>query len=91
MHYRMIDALAEAHLMACTQKKGDIAQILLQAIEVEMEKYGRQRREDARMSICSKLPRPVRTNSPQCIRLSGYQVIWIIDRHAPLRGLPSGR
>ncbi|WP_259781925.1 hypothetical protein [Aestuariispira ectoiniformans] len=45
MHYRMIDALAEAHLMACTQKKGDIAQILLQAIEVEMEKYGRQRRE----------------------------------------------
>lgn len=45
MHYRMIDALAEAHLMACTQKKGDIAQILLQAIEVEMEKYGRQRKE----------------------------------------------
>lgn len=45
MHYRMIDALAEAHLMACTQKKGDIAQILLQAIEVEMEKYGSQRKE----------------------------------------------
>lgn len=45
IYYRMIDALAEAHLMACTQKKGDIASLLLTALEIEWDKYGRQQSE----------------------------------------------
>ena len=45
MYYRMIDALAEAHLMACTQKKEDIAELLLSAIEIEWEKYGKRQQE----------------------------------------------
>ncbi|RED51275.1 hypothetical protein [Aestuariispira insulae] len=45
MYYRMIDALAEAHLMACSQKKEDIASLLLSAIEIEWEKYGRRQNE----------------------------------------------
>ncbi len=40
MHFRMADTLCEAHLMACTQKEADIAEILLQALEVESEIYG---------------------------------------------------
>jgi len=45
IYYRMIDALAEAHLMACTQKKEDIATLLLPAIEIAWEKYGKQQEE----------------------------------------------
>lgn len=45
MHFRMIDALAEAHLMACTQKKSDVAELLLKAIELESDKYGAQHPE----------------------------------------------
>ena len=45
LYYRMIDALTEAHLMACTQKKADIASLLLSAIEIEWGKYGDQQEE----------------------------------------------
>ncbi len=45
MHFRMSDALCEAHLMACTQKKDDIAEILLQALEVESEVYGGNKKQ----------------------------------------------
>lgn len=38
-HFRMIDNLSEAHLMAVTQGKHDIAKLLLRAIEIEQDKY----------------------------------------------------
>ena len=41
IHYRMNDALSEAHLMACTQKKADIAALLLKAMELEAATYGK--------------------------------------------------
>ena len=40
MHFRLADTLCEAHSMACTQKKADIAEIILHALEMESKAYG---------------------------------------------------
>lgn len=51
IHYRMNDALSEAHLMAVTQKKADIAALLLQALELEAATYGKPMTEDKRGGV----------------------------------------
>ncbi len=40
INVRIIDSLSEAHLMAVSQGKKDIAKLLLKAIEIEQDKYG---------------------------------------------------
>ena len=51
LYYRMNDALSEAHLMAVTQKKADIAALLLQALELEAATYGKPVKEDKRGGV----------------------------------------
>lgn len=47
-HIRMIDSLSEAHFMAVTQGKRDIAKLLLHAIELEQDKYTQLGKEEKR-------------------------------------------
>ena len=47
-HIRMIDSLSEAHFMAVSQGKRDIATLLLRAIELEQDKYTHQGKEEKR-------------------------------------------
>ena len=38
---RLSDKLVEAHTIACAEEKGDVAEILLRALEGELEELGK--------------------------------------------------